>query len=235
MIFLDCHMPEMSGIEAASKIKLMRREMQRPCPPLIALTADVFPKMRRRCEEAGMIAFATKPFDFEQLRRLATRFAPEKFENAALPSPTPPPETDDASPASPRSAEDGEMPETETLPAFDWHQLLKIALGKQEFALELAGDMIETASSVFAKLNEDLHRGDHRQADRQAHNLKGMAFSCGAPRLGEVAQRLRRAIAERKSSRIERERQAALRAFQDYIDAFDQKRTATVPPSEKCP
>jgi signal transduction histidine kinase/ABC-type amino acid transport substrate-binding protein/DNA-binding NarL/FixJ family response regulator len=229
MIFLDCHMPEMDGIEAASKIKLMLHEMGRACPPLIALTADVFPKMRRQCEEAGMIAFATKPFDFEQLRRLADRFASDQFGAAfrgERPSETP------SEPSTPPNAPESQTPtDSPRSPTFDWEQLMKLALGKSEFALELACDMIETGRGVFAELNEALHRGQKSKADQIAHNLKGMAFSCGSPRLGEIAQHLRKAIAQEQLPEIEELRQEALRAFQEYIDAFDHKRAETVPPS----
>ena len=66
-IFMDCHMPDMDGFEAAAEIR--RREAQRQLPPvpIIAVTADAQQETAGQCSAAGMNGFVTKPFSLDQL------------------------------------------------------------------------------------------------------------------------------------------------------------------------
>ena len=68
---LDLNMPVMSGIETATNY--LARGVENPTP-MIALTADAMVETRKKCEEAGMQGFLTKPFEirkvFEALRAI---------------------------------------------------------------------------------------------------------------------------------------------------------------------
>ena len=58
---MDVNMPVMNGIEAT---KLYRfASLGRKRVPIIALTADASPEMRKRCEDAGMDSCVTKPIE----------------------------------------------------------------------------------------------------------------------------------------------------------------------------
>ena len=59
LILMDVQMPVMNGIEAAEVI----RRKEQSSIPIIAITAHAFEDDRRRCEEAGMNAYLTKPID----------------------------------------------------------------------------------------------------------------------------------------------------------------------------
>ena len=61
LIFMDCHMPEMDGLEATRVIRKIEQERGLPRTPIIALTANAFEKDRRECQAAGMDDFITKP------------------------------------------------------------------------------------------------------------------------------------------------------------------------------
>jgi signal transduction histidine kinase/CheY-like chemotaxis protein len=67
VVLLDVQMPEMDGIEAASRITSQPGERTRP--RLIALTANVFKEDRERCMVAGMDDFIGKPLDIARLRQ----------------------------------------------------------------------------------------------------------------------------------------------------------------------
>ncbi|HJV62954.1 MAG TPA: ATP-binding protein [Albitalea sp.] len=60
MIFMDCHMPVMDGLEAARCIRddELRRGLH---TPIVALTADALPGDRERCLQAGMDDHMIKP------------------------------------------------------------------------------------------------------------------------------------------------------------------------------
>jgi len=65
LILMDLRIPNLDGITAASALR------QTGCDvPIIALTASARPDDEKRCVEAGMNDFMTKPFskaDFEQV------------------------------------------------------------------------------------------------------------------------------------------------------------------------
>lgn len=74
IIFMDCHMPQMDGYQAATQIRRIPRNPDLPALPIIALTADVMNDNRDRCLNAGMDDFITKPITKEQLMGILNRW-----------------------------------------------------------------------------------------------------------------------------------------------------------------
>jgi len=66
LVLMDCHMPEMDGLEATRRIRAL------PAPagavPVVAITANVLGEHRQACAAAGMDDFVTKPINRETLR-----------------------------------------------------------------------------------------------------------------------------------------------------------------------
>lgn len=67
IIFMDCHMPQMDGYEAAAKIRSFPQDNALRRLPIIALTADAMKDNKDRCLSAGMDGFITKPITRDQL------------------------------------------------------------------------------------------------------------------------------------------------------------------------
>ncbi|KAI9033005.1 histidine kinase-like ATPase [Hyaloraphidium curvatum] len=59
LVLCDLQMPNCSGTEAAELVRELLPPERRP--PFVALTANVFDRDRRRCEEVGMVGFLGKP------------------------------------------------------------------------------------------------------------------------------------------------------------------------------
>lgn len=73
VIFMDCQMPRVDGYEAARRIRQLGGPMERI--PIVALTAHAMESDRKRCLEAGMSDYLTKPVSLEALRGALERAA----------------------------------------------------------------------------------------------------------------------------------------------------------------
>ena len=77
LIFMDIHMPDMDGIEAARRIRALYPDAARPAegrPPIVALTANAFADDRAAYLEAGLDDYLAKPFEKADLAALLARW-----------------------------------------------------------------------------------------------------------------------------------------------------------------
>jgi CheY-like chemotaxis protein len=58
LVLMDMQMPRMNGLDAARAIKALPMHRR---TPIVALTGNAFVEERRRCIDAGMSRFITKP------------------------------------------------------------------------------------------------------------------------------------------------------------------------------
>ena len=68
LVFLDVHMPELDGMEAARRIRERWSDSERPW--LVAMTASVERGDRETCLEAGMDDYVPKPVEIAGIRRV---------------------------------------------------------------------------------------------------------------------------------------------------------------------
>ena len=71
-------MPEMDGIEATTEIRNSEGKNFDPNIPIIALTAHAFEEDKKRCMNAGMNDYLSKPFSKEQLLQVLEKFHPAR-------------------------------------------------------------------------------------------------------------------------------------------------------------
>jgi signal transduction histidine kinase/ActR/RegA family two-component response regulator len=67
LVFMDCHMPTMDGLEATRRIRALSPPVN--AIPIVALTAAALPEELRGCIDAGMDDTLTKPLTLAALRR----------------------------------------------------------------------------------------------------------------------------------------------------------------------
>eukprot|EP01012_Entosiphon_sulcatum_P065050 TRINITY_DN93911_c0_g1_i1.p1 TRINITY_DN93911_c0_g1~~TRINITY_DN93911_c0_g1_i1.p1 ORF type:complete len:1436 (-),score=231.82 TRINITY_DN93911_c0_g1_i1:86-4393(-) len=76
VILMDLHMPIMDGYQAAVEVRKMERESffgDRPPIAIIALTAEVLPGTREKCEACGMNSYLSKPVRLAELREVLNK------------------------------------------------------------------------------------------------------------------------------------------------------------------
>lgn len=75
LVFMDLEMPEMGGIEATQK--LVEKFKGSPKQPLvIALTSNVMEGEKKRCLDAGMKDYISKPFKLEDIYKAIKKWQP---------------------------------------------------------------------------------------------------------------------------------------------------------------
>src|SRR5690606_33154510 len=91
LLLSDLHMPEMDGYQLARELRASAGPAAQL--PIVALTANSQKGVDRRCLEAGMDDYLSKPARLDDLRAILEKWLPD-----ALPSPTPTPQECDMQP-----------------------------------------------------------------------------------------------------------------------------------------
>ena len=78
LVFMDCEMPVLDGLEASQRIRDMEAEAGLPHIPIVALTAHVLQEQRKRVRDAGMDYFLSKPVRRDAVQKLFTDLGLEK-------------------------------------------------------------------------------------------------------------------------------------------------------------
>ncbi len=80
LVFMDCHMPEMDGLEATAAIRLQEGDGRHT--PIIAMTANAMQEDRDRCLKAGMDDFVSKSVASQSLAAILNRWLPHETVSA---------------------------------------------------------------------------------------------------------------------------------------------------------
>ena len=81
VVFMDCQMPEMDGLEATKIIREQEQHLRLagqvlPRIPIVAMTANAMQEDRERCLAVGMDDFISKPVTKKSLEAVLTRWVP---------------------------------------------------------------------------------------------------------------------------------------------------------------
>jgi CheY-like chemotaxis protein len=83
LVFMDCQMPEMDGLEATRIIRKQEESLRQaggkpPRLPIIAMTANAMQEDRDRCQAVGMDDFLIKPITSKSLAAVLNRWLPHQ-------------------------------------------------------------------------------------------------------------------------------------------------------------
>jgi PAS domain S-box-containing protein len=168
IVFMDLHMPEMNGIEAAKAILALPVAAGLP---IVAMTAAVFPEDRTRCQAAGMVDFIAKPIEMDRLDAVLAKWLAAWRKDEMQPIPTEP---------------DAAMPD---LPGFDTAAGLRRLEHNQALYRRLLLEFARTEADTPADLLPLLATGRNEAVAERLHRIKGLAANLGASALADATGR----------------------------------------------
>ena len=181
LVFMDCHMPEMDGYEATTRIRSNIKASYNKIP-IIALTANAMVGEKEKCIQIGMTDYLTKPIDDDKLHEVLS-FYLEKSENASAN------ETD----SSLKTNSKNKLSSTASK-VIDESILLKLEalqeVGEPDIIVELIHSFLKQTPSRISNIATGLAVSDFEICYDEAHTIKSSARTMGATYLGELCQQL---------------------------------------------
>jgi CheY-like chemotaxis protein len=166
VMFMDCHLPKMSGMEATKKIREFEIKNNYQHCPIIAVTADVLEDTRNKCKKAGMNYYLTKPIKKDKVTEIlisAIKNTLESFE-------------DDISTKPNLLSENDEQ-------AVDMEHLREFTEGDANEESEFFELFLKHSKISISALEESLGNKNDKEWEQAAHKLKGASANLGANRL----------------------------------------------------
>lgn len=173
LILMDCLMPKMDGFEATRQL---RDNPNTRLVTIIALTANAQKSDRERCIESGMNDFMAKPFDFQDLLNMLSRWLPVS--------------------ASPQ-LEDTKSLSDSYIMNFEIYDKLQLAL-PDSFDLILDTFLKETQIKIN-EITENISHNDLSATEILVHSLKSSSATLGALSLSKCARTLESCIKDQDS------------------------------------
>jgi len=164
LILMDLEMPDMSGIETATRIRQIKQYEK--CIPIIALTAHAFPDIQKQVLAAGMNDFLAKPYKPEQLFSKIEKWCNISSRSSTIHY------TDRTS---------------KNIKIYNKEAALAAVAGNQNIADELLADFLQLLPENEFSINEALKNNDSRKLYEAVHKLAGSACIVGAETVHEMS------------------------------------------------
>jgi CheY-like chemotaxis protein len=181
LVFMDCHMPEMDGYEAITRIRSNIKASYNNIP-IIALTANAMVGEREKCIQIGMTDYLTKPIDDNRLHEVLSYYL-EKSETSANSK-----ENTFTQPLEEKKSM------TATQKIIDENILLKLEalqeFGEPDIIVELIHSFLKQTPSRISNIATGLATNDLETCYDEAHTIKSSARTMGAWQLGELCQQM---------------------------------------------
>ncbi|BDD88094.1 hypothetical protein DPPLL_24590 [Desulfofustis limnaeus] len=179
LIFMDVQMPEMDGMEATRRIRLIEAECGRSRSVVVALTAYALKEDQQACVDAGMDDYLAKPINTDGVLLLLNRWL--------LPHNTAADQTVASHPAADVGPSvPGAAPPEATVVLFEHGGLLGRLLGDEAMLRDILRLFLQEMPLYLAHLAAAIRSRDIPTIHAQAHKLKGASANVGAQSLQQL-------------------------------------------------
>jgi signal transduction histidine kinase/response regulator RpfG family c-di-GMP phosphodiesterase/HPt (histidine-containing phosphotransfer) domain-containing protein len=231
LVFMDCQMPGMSGLETARAIREPSSGVLRPDVPIVTMSASLFDSGGESRLAAGIDGFLSKPVRQEALVGVLERwFGPgtaagseaglEQAEAGAVSAP-------------------GAVQEPSGVEAdFDAAGFRESTLGDRELGEQVIRLFLEQSTEHIEAMRSALAAGDSMRVSQQAHVLNGNAAQVGGTALRLIARQVEEASrqgdlgsAGARIGELEAAHRRLCVQLRDYLGGQGQSKRGTA----KCP
>ena len=168
LLLTDLNMPNMDGYELSKAIRQAEAEGRHL--PIVALTANALTSEEKRCKEAGMDDYLSKPVTLARLQATLKKWLPVIIELD--------------------TGEALEFPVSEQLSVLDTGVLANLVGEDPALIEDILKDYQQSAQTLAAEIRAALAKGDMKTVGDCAHKLKSSSRAVGALALGEVCARM---------------------------------------------
>jgi len=166
LVLMDLQMPEMGGLEAASRIREKEKSTQERIP-ILAMTAHAMKGDREECSRVGMDGYIGKPLN------------PQLFFDTIETIDSKRPELDPVVvTAEPQHS------------GVDRQAILARVEGDTSLLREVTGLFVTDAPKLLAEIAQSIRRNDAKGLERAAHALKGAVSNFGAAQAHQITAEL---------------------------------------------
>ncbi len=205
LVLMDCQMPVMDGYEATSTIRDKNSAVLNHNIPIIAMTANAMKGDRKKCLEAGMDDYVSKPINTEELADAIERNLRNESEPQLSPE---------------RVQEDTEPKETER----SVQEAICSEFTDDADLVELIDDFVAGLEDDIKIMRKVMDDGDYDGLRRLAHQMKGAGGNYGYPMLTESAKILEDAAVARDVETVKK----TLDEFEILCQAVDRGRKVQI-------
>ena len=183
VVFMDVQMPEMDGIEATRRIRLLESaDPTRQPVTIVAMTANAMLGDREKCLKAGLDDYLPKPVRPEAMQEMILRCATNRLRASESASREP---VGIVPPIGPGSA-----PANDSPAPVDMERLREFSANDEAAMRELGTLYIEQTALQIARLLAAFRGGDIEEVRRLAHSCAGGSFTCGMTVIGETFRQI---------------------------------------------
>lgn len=174
LIFMDCQMPVLDGLETTREIRLHNCQDLPRRPVVVAMTANAMKEDRQMCLDSGMDDYLSKPVFKEKLASVLERWSRVLLTSESLNFLPKISNTDSSS---------LDLP-------LDWEQLHQLSENDAEFELELLQMFVGDTHSHLEVALAAIASYDFQLLQQEAHHLKGASPIVGATAIYLAAEKL---------------------------------------------